>query len=335
MSEPTPQSPPRHRLRRLALGALVAAVVLLIAAEITLRAVWGFGSPILYRADPDAGYIVTPNQHVRRFGKLNVTNSVGMRSPEIAPHKPPGITRVMFLGNSITYGTSQLDQSQIFTALLQARLPAVAHGPVEVLNASAGNWSPFNELGYLRSRGTFESDLVVQVIYTADLVHPMATLDPNPFGPMPTSNPVSAIEELLIRYGRPWLYNHWYHPENTPSPEDGPVDLTKVPPLLEVLNETREICVKAGARYAIVFTPDRLWANRPDWLAVKKLFDDWAQARHVPVLDMTDEFLSQPPGYVFIDTRHLEPGGHELIARRVIENWPTLIAAPLSTTTQP
>src|SRR5437868_2879749 len=154
---PTPPLPPARRKRKWRWPARLAAatVILLVIIELALRLVLGLGSPVLYRPDPACGYLPAPDQHLTRFFCRNDINSFGMRSPEVRPTKAPGVLRVLFLGDSITYGTTFVDQSQIFTSLLVPRLRAKVGREVEVLNASAGAWAIGNELGYLQSRGTF------------------------------------------------------------------------------------------------------------------------------------------------------------------------------------
>jgi hypothetical protein len=250
-----------------------------------------------------------------------------MRSPPISPHKPPGVTRLLFVGDSVTYGTTYLDQSRIFTSLLAQRLGAVAHGPVEVLNASAGGWAPSNEVGYLRSRGTFDSDLVVFVNNTEDLNQPFATVDLRSTGPTPGHRPLSAIEEVLLRYILPRVFAGMQ--AHDPGSSGGaPADPAQVNACILVpLDEARTICQKAHARFAVIYTPDRTVSGRSDWKACERILMDWGQRRHVLILNMSDQFLSQPFSYVYIDGLHLHPGGHELIAQRVIDSWPRLMSA--------
>ncbi|MBT3070837.1 SGNH/GDSL hydrolase family protein [Rhodomicrobium sp. Az07] len=120
------------------------------------------------------GYISAPNQDVRRFFARNKINRFSMRSDEIEAQKAPDHTRILFIGDSVTYGTTYIDQTRIFTTLVANRASERIGNPVEILNASAGGWAPENEVGFLLSKGTFESDLVLIVLNTADLNSPLA-----------------------------------------------------------------------------------------------------------------------------------------------------------------
>jgi hypothetical protein len=79
-------------------GVLAAAALLgmLVAAELVAR-FFGFGNPILYVSDPQAGYYPAPSQERRRYGGLVKINSYGMRAPEFEASKPPGTLRILML----------------------------------------------------------------------------------------------------------------------------------------------------------------------------------------------------------------------------------------------
>jgi hypothetical protein len=313
----------------------IAVVLLILGVELTLRLAWGFGAPLLYQDDPDCGYLPAPSQEVRRLGALNSINSYSMRSPQISPHKAAGVMRVLFVGDSVTYGTTYLDQSKIFTSLVAQRLGAVVHGPVEVLNVSAGGWAPSNEVGYLRSRGTFDADLVIFVNNSEDLNQPFATADLRSNGPTPGHRPFCAIDEVLARYILPRLFASM-QAHDAGSSGDAPADPSMVAScILAPLDEAQSICQKAHARFAVIYTPDRTVSERSDWKACTQLLLQWGQRRHVLVLDMSDQFLTQPFSYVYIDGLHLHPGGHELIAQRVINSWPQLMSGSAPPTSSP
>lgn len=137
-------------------GWIIAALLILgICTELLLRFVLGLGTPVVVVPDPACSYALAPNQRIWRFFCHTHTDRYGMRSDAFTPLPAPGTLRVMFVGDSVTYGTSHVDQPRIFTELLHHGLPSVVHQRVEVINASAGGWGIDNELSWLRSRGTF------------------------------------------------------------------------------------------------------------------------------------------------------------------------------------
>ena len=74
------------------------------AIEVLLRVLLGFGNPLIYIADAECGYLLAPNQKVRRLGNRIEINEYSMRSPAIAPSAPPETLRVLLLGDSVANG---------------------------------------------------------------------------------------------------------------------------------------------------------------------------------------------------------------------------------------
>ncbi|MGD0631323.1 MAG: hypothetical protein ABR987_18500, partial [Terracidiphilus sp.] len=150
----------KQGVARSVIGVMISLVLLTCIVEAALRFGLGLGNPVLITPDAACSYILKPDQDVRRFFARTYVNHYGMRSEDVPAVRPVGTLRLMFVGDSITYGTSRVDQQQLFTELVHRELPAIVHRPVEVLNASAGAWAPDNELAYIRSRGIFQSDIV-------------------------------------------------------------------------------------------------------------------------------------------------------------------------------
>ncbi|MTJ54193.1 SGNH/GDSL hydrolase family protein [Anabaena sp. UHCC 0253] len=181
---------------------LAVVVGLLVAMELGLRSLFGFGNPLIYIKDEQIGYLLAPNQRTKRFGNRIEINQYSMRSPTIPKIPSPSTLRILLLGDSIANGGWWTDQEKTISSLLMNSLGFTSHTQqVEVLNASANSWSPRNELAYLQKFGTFNAKVVVLLINTDDL-----------FGTAPTSLPVGrdrnypdhkpplAIIEVLQRY---------------------------------------------------------------------------------------------------------------------------------------
>lgn len=184
----------------------MAVAALLIMTEAGLRLGAGLGNPVLYQPDAACGYLPVADQRVRRFGCWNEINQFGQRSAEISADKPTGLKRILFIGDSVTYGTTHVDQSQIFTELLAQRLPKQLGRPVQIMNASTGAWAVANEVGYLRSRGTFGADSVIIVLNTGDLVQPFNPGELTAVSGYPSRRPWCALTELWVRYLSPRLF---------------------------------------------------------------------------------------------------------------------------------
>jgi lysophospholipase L1-like esterase len=237
----------------LTIGILTAA----IALEIFLRWRFGFGSPLLYQADPAIGYLLSPNQKTRRFGNRIEINEYAMRSDAIAPQRSANTLRIFIIGDSIANGGWWTDQPDTISSLLQQKLQADlnpnerlnAYDRIEVLNASANSWGPRNELAYLQKFGTFEAQLIVLLINTDDLF----AIAPNSVQVgrdhnYPDRPPVAAIAEVIQRY----VFKQKPLPELVELQKEGG---DRVGRNLAAIREMKAIATQHNAKFLVGMTP--------------------------------------------------------------------------------
>jgi lysophospholipase L1-like esterase len=302
-----------HRAGQALFIALLAALLL----EGALRLAFGFGHPLLYAADVHTGYLPAPSQKVRRFGASIHINRFSMRSDDIDAAKPSATTRLLFIGDSVTFGTTYVDQSEIFTELIQRGLRARCPGPVEVLNASAGGWAPENEYQYLASRGTFGASIVIFVLNTNDLAQPFAPLEISP--QFPISNPRTALGEVLERYVAPRLVAgiRTTDPGSLPSSEpEGRIEAR----VLTALSAAHSLARLNGAAFLIIFSPtDDVKLKTPAWEEAIAGLRSWADREQVPLVDLTAPYRSRSRDEVYFDGIHLRPSGHRIVAAELLK----------------
>jgi len=254
---------------------------------------------------------------VHRFFQTIEINSFGMRSDQIARAKPPGERRILITGDSVTFGTTYVDQQLIFPSLIERDLRAQGK-PVRVLNASMAGWAPANELNDLKSRGTFNADLILVVLNTEDLAQPFSPFDSKVSGP--TRDPHSAISELVRRYALPVVFRslEQHDPGSSLIPERNAAAIE--PQVLAALDGMRRMASRSGARFGIVFSPSHdpaVAKDRQTWRALTDVFRRWAQQNGIAVVDMAPEYAMHSPSDVYYDGLHLRPLGHQLVAQAV------------------
>ena len=318
-------APRRSRLRAWSVRVVIALVLLFVLLEGGLRLVLGLGNPVLYRADPSCGYLPAPNQHVRRFFCHNNINSFSQRSPQLPPAKPPGTLRALFIGDSVTYGTTFVDQSRIFTSLLGPELRAKLGREVQVLNASAGAWAIGNELGYLQSRGTFGADVVVFVLNSGDFTQPFNHQALSLESGYPDHKPALALQELWRRYlrprvlGGPVAMDAGATVSALASEEEAEANLRR-------LQDARDLVIAAHGRFAVVYSPS-VGSDLPSVRGDLARYQRWAKDAGVEFLDLTKAYAAAPANEVYQDGVHLKPRGNELAASAITTDWPAIWAS--------
>ena len=250
---------------KIALIILAVTAGLLTVLEVLLRVLLGFGNPLIYMADAECGYLLVPDQRVRRLGNRIVINQYSMRSRSIAPLPEPETLRVLLLGDSVANGgwwTDQTDTiSEIMARQLRLQLPNLAtnaqlHSKVkdsdcEVLNASANSSRPRNQLAYAQRFGLFGAKVLVLLLNTDDLFGsaPSAAVVGRDQS-YPDRKPRLAIVELLGRYVLPAVPGG---DKAAPAPESG--DLVGCN--LEAIRKIQTIAESANVQFLLAMTPKR------------------------------------------------------------------------------
>jgi hypothetical protein len=297
---------------RRSLWIVASALIALSIAEITARHE-GFGKPLLYRAAP-SGYELVPDQHVVRLGKTTTINAFGTRGANLAPQPTPGVWRIMVLGDSVANGGTQINDGQTLAAVASRQLKQFGCRN-QILNASAGGWSLFDESAWLYHHGLLGAKTILWTINFADLDQPpntSAILDSNPG--FPSHRPVFGLQEILFRYALPRLGL------SPATADNGSVvgyqfdDRTFSNVLQLVRRMKRELDAK-GVRLIVVYhdgpgpMPERRQA------AKRTLLEELAR-QGIPVIK-TGLSTTQKPRDLFIDGIHPNAIGSTLVGQRI------------------
>jgi hypothetical protein len=115
-------------------------------------------------ANPNLGFVHAPNTDACLMGVDVRINSQGLRDREYSLAKPPGVYRILMLGDSTTLGWG-VSAGETAAKLLERQL-----GPqFEVINAGVGNYGTVQESAYYKTRGRlFHPDLVILQYFIND-----------------------------------------------------------------------------------------------------------------------------------------------------------------------
>lgn len=194
MKDHTPQQAAlRSRLvKRIGLAAPALVVGLLIVEGVVrvfglapaLRAIDTSdpGSPYKRSDNPILGYELKANyrhSNADLITSLPRTNAHGQRDVERSVEKPPGVRRVILLGDSVVESMEVRDIEQVMHRRMERLFPA---GTVEVLNFGVNGYCTLSEIELLRVKGlAFKPDVVMVVFVDNDFnsfnaaVHAFAT----------------------------------------------------------------------------------------------------------------------------------------------------------------
>lgn len=150
---------------------------LFVAAELCLRAFHdteNYGTIFCY--DPALGWSLQPNatlhavDHLRHVDHHIVINEHGLREADFAIERTPGRRRILFVGDSVTFGSGV--EAEVRTTDFMDR---ALGDDVEVINAGVAGWGTDQELIYYEREGRhLQPDvLILQVTMANDIVNNM------------------------------------------------------------------------------------------------------------------------------------------------------------------
>lgn len=317
----TRTAPPRVTVLLRAARILLVLLLFLVGTDLALRLILGLGDPVLVTPDAACGYILQPGQNVKRFFCRTSTNRYGMRSDPVQDTPPAGTLRLLFLGDSITYGTSRVDQSALFTQILQRELPAMVHRPVEVMNASASAWAIDNELSWLRSRGTLHAGRVLLVLNSGDLGQPRAKI--GDVGDDTTlHHPTTALGEIWTRLVAPRLFPGSLKTDAGDVAQNTPAVISAN---LADLDQFQSLAAAQHAEFAIVYVPFRREIPEPGahFLGILRT---WTVAHHVPLFDLTSAESPYSVDAITLDHGiHFNVRGNRVVATGIEKQWAALL----------
>lgn len=308
-------------------GMLLVGV---LGVEIGLRVVLGLGSPPLLTAHPDIGYLLQADQDLTRFTNRVRINGYHQRSDDVRIADSSRVARVLFLGDSITWGGVLTDQQNTYPELLEDRLGPRCEVPVETLNASAGSWGIGNLRAYAEEFGFFGSDLVVVQIGQGDLTQP--TSDSSSVGSrsMPRQNPPLALMELVQRYLWPRLRSRasrWFSEDvrrATPSViYQASIFQSKRSQFQKNMNHLRalvEAVQQKGVPVYVLYVPRR-GSVLPGGAPLSPLYDrfrGWIDRHNIPIVDLQVRWEGDPNVKSYYrDYIHPNERGNQAIAEAI------------------
>ncbi len=158
--------------RRLVRPAAVNVAVVLLVVVLPLALAEWMLQPIVRRTtqkttslfvkDDVLGWRLRPNSEELWGGVRVVINAKGVRGPEVDYRRTPGTRRVLYLGDSVTFGYRLASYKSSYPYQVESILEQTRRIEVETINAGVGGYSPWQYLRYLESEGVqYEPDLVV------------------------------------------------------------------------------------------------------------------------------------------------------------------------------
>lgn len=247
--------------------------------------------------DPHRGHRHAPNLRDRQLhGSTVSTNSRGMRGTrEFGVPKPPGVVRIVAIGDSFTFGEGVPDDAT-WPAQLERAMPGV-----EVANLGERAYAHDQMYFALQDEGMrLEPDAVILGFYKNDAWRDELTFycfekprfSPGPDGWHVENLPVPTPWQVHDHYlALPLLYElpRVLSDSAEVTPE---TDRSGEERAAEILRRTAALATSAGARFVVVNLPDK----PGDPGEPHGFFDTWCEQTHTECVDTSSVFRAEAKG---------------------------------------
>ena len=164
------------RLRVRLLLVLLFGLLPIALAEIMARPVVPADNmTTIFLPDRELGWRFSPGMKDSWGGVPVTINGKGLRGPEVPYDRTPSVPRILYLGDSVTFGYRLENYRDSFPYRIEELLEIRGGGVVETVNAGVGGYSPWQHHQYLVSEGKrYKPDLVVVSLVLNDVTEKMS-----------------------------------------------------------------------------------------------------------------------------------------------------------------
>ena len=283
----------------------------LATCEFLLRQFMGLGNPIIYNSSPIYGYRPLSNKEYARFwGKKITFNNLGLRADR--DWNDEKHDKILFLGDSVTYGGTYIDNKELFSHLAVQILNETHNLHYLSGNAGVNAWGVENIHGFIRESTFLPSSIYVTTLTEGDFYRGLTRIQGLPFF---NKKPRFALQEL-------WYFfcyqqnNQRYKPWTTfLSEQDTIYVLEKA---VKKLKEMDSFLKEKGYRHFLFISPYKSqvveWESKDT--SIYDLLVQYKLAPHYIIDEIAKYNLSKKEREgLFHDGTHLEKRGHELWAK--------------------
>lgn len=292
------------------LGAFVLTTIFI--ANTLAGSLFGLGKVVIYDANPIYGYRPQPLQQVARRQSSTITiNNLGLRA-EQDWDKEDFAHKVLFLGDSVTYGGSYIDNKELFSYWVGEQYPKFITG-----NAGVNGWGVNNVHAFIKEMQFLPAQVYVSVFPEGDFYRGLNRIGGQPFW---TRKPKYALEELFqyLIYELQLRKNPGFNIATASEQEKALI----VRIAARNLKDLDRFLKENNRDHLIYITPSRsglLNKTSPD-VFIKDALEK--QGLHVIYLkDKLENIPSEEVNTYFHDEIHLSKAGHQ--------KWATLICEDL------
>lgn len=298
---------------------ITSVLAVLSIIEILLR-IYGLGNPIIYEKSLLWGYSPMPNQKSKRLENAMVTiNEDGLRTSK----KFTNANKIIFYGDSVTYGGSYIDDLEIFSELVCEKLNKTKE-VYSCGNAGVNAYGIRNIVKRTQNyKKKFSNHYMIITIIEGDFYRNFSQIKSLPYFTRPIQNIFKATTELtlysldIIRSNMRFGDNNNYYKKNHKD-----FDIIEINESINELVNLYKINKKNNTPIKIIWSPafEDFSKNKIEYKN-KKIFNILQKEIGDDFIDMRNllENLNVDINKIYYDGIHLNKFGHSIYAEIITE----------------
>ncbi len=285
--------------------------------DFCLKKFFGLGNPILYDNNPIYGFRPLPSQKSERFfGSKIEINNLGLRSVKDWDQNKDG--KILFLGDSVTYGGSYISNSELFSNLVVDSRSDLLRG-----NAGVNTWGVENIHGLIVEEEFLPAEYYITCLIEDDFYRGLVRLQGLPYY---NTKPSSALMELF-QYFTYSQNNLRYLPWQQISSEEQRMKvINKAVSKLSIIDS---FIKSKGFKHRIFILPTRsqLIFNHAKDRRVEEVIGKYKMDVFYLFNELKDV---KDPESIFLDEVHLTKYGHKIYADVISKELEGFLKRPAS-----
>lgn len=299
---------------------VLAAVVLFFSGlaflmlDAMLARVFGFGNPILYDSNAIYGFRPAPNQNASRFfGSKCHINNLGLRAA--ADWDNYKENKILFLGDSVTFGGSRLDDDELFSTLAVEPKWGCQSG-----NAGVNAWGVENICSLLVNDQFNPAKYYVFTLLENDFYRGLVRIQGMPFF---NKKPKTAWEEIFLFYA--WKFNNRRYGWQSGADKKNYSEMAAENAVRKLKN-TIDFLHANNYQTLIFISPTReqVLSNEPKDFFIQSLLAKY-DLSVIYIADRIKNMDQKTKNQIFFDHWHLIKQGHRLWAQVIREELEKII----------
>ncbi len=317
----------RGRYKNFVFGSITVTLSLiacLVVAEVFAQKVMELGDPVIYRSNILWGYAPEPDQvRERRRGAVVTINDSGLRAK--LDWQANTKQKMVFFGDSITYGGSYIDDDELFSSITCETLPKFS-----CYNAGVNGYGVMNIVARSKFDDRIESSsIVIFTIPIGDFYRGLQDENTAHFMLREPNAYFPALHEILNFLASRYSLKHFLGKccyDVDPSDEDYQ-RLRAIDWGMKLLANEVSRLRKLDKLVLVAFTPRRDSIGQPEPDAHTAHAFEVAERHGLDVIDLKPVFEQSELSMeqLFYDSAHYERGGHAVVGRFFQERLSALL----------